>query len=47
MLGSIPLFIASAKNKGHAAALSFKNEIVPIFYKKNLLTKSIPSLILK
>ncbi|MES1214639.1 MAG: hypothetical protein ABUT20_03900 [Bacteroidota bacterium] len=47
MLSSIPLFIASGKNKRKAMSLSFKNETVPQLYKSSLVYNSIPSLTLK
>ncbi len=47
MLSSIPLFIASGKNKRKAMNLSFKNETAPQIYKSSLIYTSIPSLSLK
>jgi len=47
MLSSIPLFIASGKNKRKAMSLSFKNETAPQIYKGNLVYNTIPSLTLK
>jgi hypothetical protein len=47
MLGSIPFFISSHHNKKMAAALSFKNEIVPQIQKNSFVYTPVPSLILK
>ena len=47
ILGSIPLFIASSKNKRKAANLSFKNETVPGFYKQSIVSQPAPSLTIK
>ena len=47
MLGGIPLFIASSKNKRKATSLSFKNETVPGFYKQAIVSQSAPSLTIK
>ena len=47
MVSSIPFFIASAKNKRRAMAMSFKNETVPQLQKGSLLNRSVPSLTLK
>ena len=44
---SIPFFIASGKNKKRAAAVSFKNEPIPLIYKNSMAYGSIPSLNLK
>jgi hypothetical protein len=51
MVGSIPFFIASAKNKRKAMSLSFKNETIPSRLlsgqKSSFVNRSIPSLSLK
>ena len=47
MLGSIPLFIASTKNKKKALSLSFKNETVPQIQRNSFVYHAIPSLSLK
>ena len=47
MLGSIPFFIASSKNKKKTLSLSFKNETVPQFYKQSIVSLPLPSLTLK
>lgn len=47
MLSSIPLFIASGKNKRKAMSLSFKNEMAPQINKGSLVYSSVPSLTLK
>lgn len=47
MVGSIPLFIASGKNKRRAMAMSFKIETAPQFQKSSLVQKNTPSLNLK
>ena len=47
LLGSIPLFIASSKNKKKAATLSFKNEPVLQIHKSSFVYRCIPSLALK
>ena len=47
MLGSIPAFIALAKNKRRAMSLSFKNETVPQLQKSSFVYRSLPSLTLK
>ncbi len=47
MLGSIPFFIASSKNKKKALSLSFKNETAPQFYKQSIVSLPLPSLTLK
>ena len=44
---SIPLFIASSKNKKKAMSMSFKNESAPRLVKSNLVYLSVPSLNLK
>ena len=43
MIGSIPFFVASGKNKKRAAAVSFKNEKIPQLYKGNMINHSVPS----
>jgi len=43
ILGSIPLFIASGKNKGRAAAVSFKNIPARTLQKNSFAYTSIPS----
>jgi phosphate/sulfate permease len=45
--GSIPLFIASGKNKRKGMSLSFKNETVPQLLRQSFVYKSVPSLSLK
>ena len=47
MLGSIPFFIASSKNKKKAASLSFKNEPIPKLQKNSFVYRTIPALTLK
>ena len=47
MLGSIPFFIASGKNKRKAMSLSLKNETVPQIFKQSIISLSLPSLTLK
>lgn len=47
MLTSIPLFIASGKNKTKALSLSFKNEPSLQFLKSSFVYRAIPSLNLK
>lgn len=47
ILGSIPLFIASVKNKLRSMNLSFKNETVTLVQKSSLVNRSVPSLTLK
>ena len=46
-IGSIPLFIASGKNKRKAASLSFKNEMAPQLLKNSFVSRIVPSLSLK
>ena len=46
-IGSIPLFIASGKNKRKAASLSFKNEMTPQLLKNSFVSRVVPSLSLK
>ena len=45
--GSIPLFIASAKNKRKAMSLSFKNETIQQLKNNSFVNCSVPSLSLK
>ena len=47
MLGSIPLFISSRKNKSRAMELSFKNIPSTQVYKNMLVNQRIPSINLK
>ena len=47
MLGSIPLFIASGKNKRKSMSMSFKNEMAPQLQKNSFVTRLVPSLSLK
>ena len=47
MLGSIPLFNASSRNKRKGMSLSFKNETAPQIQKSSFVYKSVPSLTLK
>jgi len=47
MLGSIPLFIASSRNKKKGMSLSFKNETAPQIQKSSFVYRSVPSLTLK
>ena len=47
MLGSIPLFISSRKNKGRAMELSFKNIPSSQVYKNMLVNQRIPSINLR
>jgi len=44
---SIPLFIASSKNKKKAASLSFKNEPIPRIQRNNLVNRNMTTLTLK
>ena len=44
---SVPLFLAAARNKKHAASLSFKHQFVPQFNNGSFVRKPIPSLSLK
>ncbi len=46
-IGSIPLFIASGRNKRKGMSLSFKNETAPQILKSSLVYKPVPSLNLK
>jgi len=49
MLGSVPLFIASSRNKRKAMTLStsFKLEKIPVIFQKSLVQNSYPALSLK
>jgi len=47
MLGSIPFFIASGKNKRKAMHLSFKNEMAPQIQKSGFAYRPVPSLTIK
>jgi len=47
MLGSIPLFIASGKNKRKAMSMSFKNEMMRQLQTGSFVNRSVPSLSLK
>ena len=47
MVGSIPLFIASSKNKKRAMSVSFKNESAPQLINRTIVTRPLPSLNLK
>ena len=47
MLSSIPLFIASGRNKRKGMNLSFKNETAPQIQKSSFVYRSVPSLTLK
>ncbi|MBK9570256.1 MAG: hypothetical protein IPO53_10305 [Chitinophagaceae bacterium] len=47
MLSSIPLFIASGKNKGKSISLSLKNQIAPQLQKNSFVYRTIPSLTIK
>lgn len=47
MLGSIPLFIASGKNKRKAGSISFKNEMIPRLQSGSFVNHSVPSVNLK
>jgi len=46
-LGSIPLFIASARNKKKAMSISFKNETAPQIQKSSFVYRAVPSVSLK
>ena len=46
MAGSVPVYIASRKNRRKAFSLSFTNEKRPYLYKNSLTNKFIPSLTL-
>jgi len=45
--GSIPLFIIAGKNKRKAAAVSFKNQLVPPMNNLSVVKRTVPSLNLK
>ena len=47
MLGSIPLFLASSRNKKRAMSISFKNEFAPQLYNNNYVYIPVPSVTLK
>ena len=47
VLGSIPLFIASARNKRKGMSLSFKNETAPQIQNSSFVYKTVPSINLK
>jgi hypothetical protein len=47
MAGSIPLFIASHRNKKKGLSLSFKNETAPLLQKNSFVNHFVPSLTLK
>lgn len=47
ILGSIPLFIASAKNKKKGIGLTFKNEFAPEISGQTIINKTVPSLSFK
>ena len=47
MASSIPLFIASSKNKKKALSLSIKNEIYPGVYKNSFVYNNVPSVTIK
>jgi len=47
MIGSIPIFIASCKNKKRAMSVSFKNDTIPQMQKSSFVYHPIPSLKLK
>ena len=47
VIGSIPLFIISAKNKGKAASFSFRNEHYPQVYNGRIANASLPALTLR
>jgi hypothetical protein len=47
MLGSIPFFVSARKNKRQAAALSIKNERIPMLQQGSFVYQPIPSLTLK
>lgn len=47
IVGSIPMFIASSKNKKKAMSVSLKNQSVPQLQKNNIVYNAIPSLSLK
>lgn len=47
MAASIPLFMASSKNKKKALSISFKNQTIPYIQSGLLIYKTIPSLSIK
>ena len=47
VLGSIPLFLASGRNKRKGMRLSFKNETAPQFLKGSFVYRPVPSVSLK
>ena len=47
IVGSIPFFITSSRNKKKAISLSLKNEAFPQVSKQNFVYKAVPSLTLK
>lgn len=47
MLGSVPLFIASAKNKLRGLSLSFKKETATVVRNRSFVNRSVPSLTFK
>lgn len=47
MIGSIPLFTASGKNKKRAMSISFQNETIPQIQNNSLVYSSVPSVSLK
>ena len=46
-LGSIPLFIASGRNKRKGMRLSFKNETTPQIQKSSIVYRYVPSITIK
>ncbi|MEP7232245.1 MAG: hypothetical protein ABI691_18425 [Ginsengibacter sp.] len=44
MLGSIPLFIASSKNKRKAMSITFSNQPLPALVKNTMGRRSLPSI---
>ncbi len=47
MLGSVPFFIASGKNKKKAASISFKNYSIPVMRNGNLVKQTTPMVCFK
>ncbi len=47
ILGSVPFFIASAKNKLRGMSLSFRKETATVVRNRNFVYRSVPSLTLK
>lgn len=47
IVGSVPLFIASSRNKRKSMSLSFKNEMAPQLLKGSFVYQTVPSLTLK